>query len=157
MLIKQVTVLDCIQGINNRKIKVTLVLTTTTIDSVLIFCGAMRVNDKLKHSLHYLVLWRKKPKLNVVSCICILFSILSQFLEDSFSCTDIHVQVLEFTAHIALHLFQSGSRRTLLEYFKSQGRDITDSWTLAAPVYPHWSSRKKLFFKEQVLYIEVER
>lgn len=64
MLIKQVTVLDCIQEINNRKIKVTLVLTTTTIDSVLIFWRAMWVNDKLNHSLHYLVSWRKKNQNN---------------------------------------------------------------------------------------------
>lgn len=36
-MLKKVTVVDCTQEINNQKIKVRLVLTTTTIDSVLIF------------------------------------------------------------------------------------------------------------------------
>lgn len=52
-----------------------------------------------------------------------------------FSLYSIYVQTLKFTAHTAPHLSQEGSRRTLLEPLKLQGRDITDSQALAALVH----------------------
>jgi len=58
-------------------------------------------------------------------------------LEDVSACADIYVKSSKFTVHVAFHLFQQGSRRTLFEHFKLQGRDITDSQTLAALEYPH--------------------
>lgn len=53
-----------------------------------------------------------------------------------FSLYIIYVQTLKFIAHIAPHLSQEGSRRTLLAPFKLQDRDIRDSQALAALVHP---------------------
>lgn len=53
-----------------------------------------------------------------------------------FSWYSIYVQALKFTAHIAPHLSQEGSRKTLLAPFRLQDRDIRDSQGLDALVYP---------------------
>lgn len=53
-----------------------------------------------------------------------------------FSLYGIYGQTSKFTAHIAPHLSQEGSRRTLLAPFKLQDRDIRDSQALAALVHP---------------------
>lgn len=74
-----------IQEINKKKIKVRIFLKITTTDSILIFWGPIYVTEELKHSLHYLALWKggvknkqtNKNINNMFSCIFILFSILS--------------------------------------------------------------------------------